>query len=298
MTKLVELIVSGTIRGALYALVALGFVVIYKATGVINFAQGGLLLIGTYLTYNAHVTWGLPFWPAVGLATALTALTGVAVERTVLRRMAGQPVFAVIMVTLGLLIVVQQVVPAIWGYDRLNLDDPWGVRRLSFGGIHVDLKDVWALAVVAVVLAALFAFFRYGRYGLAMRAMAIDQEAAMAQGISARRVVALSWGIAGAVATLAGVMLAAGSGGVDPAKDVIALAAFPAIILGGLDSPVGAVVGGLAIGLSQALTGGYQPDHAAFLGAGFDTVMPYVVMVLVLLARPCGLFGTRDVVRA
>lgn len=297
MTKLVELIVSGTVRGALYALVALGFVVIYKATGVINFAQGGLLLVGTYLTYNAHVTWGLPFWPAVALATALTALTGVAVERTVLRRMTGQPVFAVIMVTLGLLIVAQQVVPAIWGYDRLDLGDPWGVRRLSFGSIRVDLKDVWALAVVAVVLAALFAFFRYGRYGLAMRAMAIDQEAAMAQGISARRIVALSWGIAGAVATLAGVMLAAGSGGVGPGNDVIALAAFPAIILGGLDSPGGAVVGGLAIGLSQALTGGYQPEHAAFLGAGFDTVMPYVVMVLVLLVRPCGLFGTRDVVR-
>ena len=297
MTKLLELSFSGTIRGALYALVALGFVVIYKSTGVINFAQGGLLLIGMYLTYNAHVTWGVPFWLAVVLAAVITALVGVLVERAVLRRMVGQPVFAVVMVTLGLLIIVQQVVPTIWGYDRHNLDDPWGVRKVSLGGLNVEVKDLWTLGMVVAVLAGFFAFFRFSRYGVAMRATAFDQEAAIAQGISARRVFALSWAIAGAVATLAGVMLAAGSGGVEPGKDLIALAAFPAIILGGLDSPLGAVVGGFVIGLSQSLTSGYQPQHAAFLGENFDSVMPYVVMVLILLVRPYGLFGTREVVR-
>ncbi len=297
MTKLLELAFSGTIRGALYALVALGFVVIYKSTGVINFAQGGLLLVGMYLTYNAHVTWGIPFWLAVVLAAALTALVGALVERTVLRRMIGQPVFAVVMVTLGLLIVVQQLIPTIWGYDRLDLGDPWGVRSVSLGPINVEVKDLWTLGLAVAVLAAFFAFFRFGRYGVAMRATAFDQEAAIAQGISARRVFALSWAIAGVVATLAGVMLAAGSGGVDPGKDIIALAAFPAIILGGLDSPLGAVVGGFVIGISQSLTSGYQPEHAAFLGEGFDGVMPYVVMVLILLVRPYGLFGTREVVR-
>lgn len=297
MTKLAELAFAGTIRGALYALVALGFVVIYKSTGVINFAQGGLLLIGMYLTYNAHVTWGLPFWLSVILAAALTALAGALVERTVLRRMVGQPVFAVVMVTLGLLIVIQQLVPTIWGYDRLDIGDPWGVRTVSLGGVNLELKDIWTLGLAVVVLGGFFAFFRFSRYGLAMRAAAFDQEAAIAQGISARRVFALSWTIAGAVATLAGVMLAAGSGGVEPSKDIIALAAFPAIILGGLDSPLGAVVGGFLIGISQALTSGYQPQHAAFLGDGFDGVMPYVVMVLILLVRPYGLFGTRAVVR-
>jgi len=297
VTKLLELAFSGTIRGALYALVALGFVVIYKSTGVINFAQGGLLLVGMYLTYNAHVTWGIPFWLAVVLAAALTALVGALVERTVLRRMIGQPVFAVVMVTLGLLIVVQQLIPTIWGYDRLDLGDPWGVRSVSLGPINVEVKDLWTLGLAVAVLAAFFAFFRFGRYGVAMRATAFDQEAAIAQGISARRVFALSWAIAGVVATLAGVMLAAGSGGVDPGKDIIALAAFPAIILGGLDSPLGAVVGGFVIGISQSLTSGYQPEHAAFLGEGFDGVMPYVVMVLILLVRPYGLFGTREVVR-
>jgi len=297
MTKLLELVFAGTIRGALYALVALGFVVIYKATGVINFAQGGLLLLGMYLTYNAHVTWGLPFWPAVVAAAALTACAGVLVERTVLRRMVGQPVFAVVMVTLGLLIIVQQVVPMIWGYDRLNLGDPWGLRTISLAGIDVGVKDLWTLGLTATVVAAFFAFFRFSRYGVAMRATAFDQEAAAAQGISARWVFALSWAIAGAVATLAGVMLAAGSGGVEPGKDIIALAAFPAVILGGLDSPLGAVLGGFVIGISQSLTSGYQPEHAAFLGDNFDGVLPYVVMVAILLVRPYGLLGTRDVVR-
>jgi len=297
MTKLLELVFAGTIRGALYALVALGFVVIYKATGVINFAQGGLLLLGMYLTFNAHVTWGLPFWPAVVAAATLTACAGVLVERTVLRRMVGQPVFAVVMVTLGLLIIVQQVVPMIWGYDRLNLGDPWGLRTISLAGIDVGVKDLWTLGLTATVVAAFFAFFRFSRYGVAMRATAFDQEAAAAQGISARWVFALSWAIAGAVATLAGVMLAAGSGGVEPGKDIIALAAFPAVILGGLDSPLGAVLGGFVIGISQSLTSGYQPEHAAFLGDNFDGVLPYVVMVAILLVRPYGLLGTRDVVR-
>jgi branched-chain amino acid transport system permease protein len=297
VTKFLELVFSGTIRGALYALVALGFVVIYKSTGVINFAQGGLLLVGMYATYNAHVTWGLPFWLSVVLAASLTAGIGALVERTVLRRMIGQPVFAVVMVTLGLLIIVQQVVPTIWGYDRLNIDDPWGVRKVSLGSINVEVKDIWTLFLAGIVLAAFFAFFRFSRYGVAMRATAFDQEAAIAQGISARRVFALSWAIAGFVATLAGVMLAAGSGGVEPSKDIIALAAFPAIILGGLDSPLGAVIGGFVIGLSQALTAGYQPEYAPFLGDNFDGVMPYIVMVVILLVRPYGLFGTPAVVR-
>jgi branched-chain amino acid transport system permease protein len=297
MTKLLELTFAGTTRGVLYALVALGFVVIYKSTGVINFAQGALLLFGMYLTYNAHHTWGLPFWLSFILAAVLTALLGAAVERLVLRRMIGQPAFAIVMVTLGLLIVCQQVVPTIWGYERLNMGDPWGLEKVSLGGINVELKDVWTLVLAGLVLVGFFLFFRYSRYGVAMRATAFDQEAAIAQGISARRVFALSWAIAGVVATLAGVMLAAGSGGVDPSKDLIALAAFPAIILGGLDSPAGAVIGGLVIGITQSLTSGYQPEHAAFLGENFDSVMPYVVMVVILLVRPYGLFGTPEVRR-
>jgi branched-chain amino acid transport system permease protein len=148
-----------------------------------------------------------------------------------------------------------------------------------------------------VALGGSFLLDRYTRYGLAMRATALDQEVALAQGISARRVFALSWGIAGIVAALAGVTLASGAAGVNPTISFIALAAFPAMILGGLDSPLGAVIGGMVIGVTQTLTAGYQPEHAAWLGANFHVVMPYVVMILILLVRPYGLFGTREVHR-
>jgi branched-chain amino acid transport system permease protein len=160
---------------------------------------------------------------------------------------------------------------------------------------HVDL---WTIGLAGLVLLAFFAFFRYSSLGLAMRATALDQEAALAQGISARRVFATSWAIAGVVAALAGVTLSSGqSGGVDTGIGFIALAAFPAMILGGLDSPLGALVGGLIIGISQSLTQGYQNDYFEFFGAGFHEVMPYVVMILILLVRPYGLFGTPEVRR-
>ena len=297
MKDFLQLCFAGLALGSLYALVALGFVVIYKATGVINFAQGGLVVLGAYLTFNVHHTWHVPFVLAVPVAMVLCALVGVGVERVILRRMVGQPVFAVIMVTIGLLFVIEQVVTAVWGFDRLNLDDPWGVHRVVVGGVALATKDVWTIGLAAVVLAGFFAFFRYSRLGVAMRATALDQEAAIANGISARRIFAVAWAIAGAVATLAGVMLASGGGGVRPDIEFVALVAFPAIILGGLDSPGGAVVGGVVIGLAQNLTAGYEPRYFAFLGNGFGSVMPYVVMIAILMVRPYGLFGTREVRR-
>jgi branched-chain amino acid transport system permease protein len=297
VTDFLQLCFAGLALGSLYALVALGFVVIYKATGVINFAQGGLVVLGAYLTYNAHRTWHLPFWLAIVVATLLCALVGAAVERVVLRRMVGQPVFAVIMVTIGLLFVIEQGVTSVWGFDRLDLGDPWGIRRLLVGDVALAVKDVWTIGLVAGTLAAFFVFFRYSRLGVAMRATAFDQEAAIANGISARRIFALAWAIAAAVATVAGVMLASGGGGVRPDIEFVALVAFPAIILGGLDSPAGAVVGGLVIGLTQVLTAGYQARWFPWLGGGFDAVMPYVVMIVILMIRPYGLFGTREVRR-
>jgi branched-chain amino acid transport system permease protein len=297
LTNFLQLGFAGLALGSLYALVALGFVIIYKATGVINFAQGGLVILGAYLTYNVHQTWGVPFYVSIPIAMVLCGLIGAAVERVVLRRMVGQPVFAVIMVTIGLLFIIEQVTTGVWGFNRLNMGDPWGIRKFDAGNVVLSLKDLWTIGLAAVVMAAFFLFFRYSRMGVAMRATAFDQEAAIANGISARRVFALSWAIAGAVATLAGVMLASGGGGLVPEIEFIALLAFPAIILGGLDSPAGAVLGGVIIGLTQTLTAGYQPRYAEWLGTGFSSVMPYVVMVAILLVRPYGLFGTREVRR-
>jgi branched-chain amino acid transport system permease protein len=297
VTDFLQLCFAGLAIGSLYALVALGFVVIYKATGVINFAQGGLLLLGAYLTYNVHHTWHVPFYLSIPIAMVLCALVGAAVERLVLRRMVGQPVFAVIMVTIGLLFIIEQVVTGVWGFDRLELGDPWGISKVDVGSVVLAVKDIWTIVLAAVVMVAFFAFFRYSRLGVAMRATAFDQEAAIANGISARRIFALSWAISAAVATLAGVMMTTGGGGVRPDIEFIALLAFPAIILGGLDSPAGAVLGGVIMGLSQTLTAGYQPKYASWLGEGFSSVMPYVVMIVILLVRPYGFFGTKEVRR-
>jgi branched-chain amino acid transport system permease protein len=227
------------------------------------------------------------------------ALVGFTFQALVLRWMVGRPPFAQIMITIGLLFVIEQVVAAIWGVDALNMDDPWGLDTFDVGDIVIAVVDVWTIAIAGIVLLAFYVFFRYSPMGLAMRATALDQETALAQGIDARRVFGVSWAIAGTVAALAGVTLSSGkAAGVELSVGFIALAAFPAMILGGLDSPLGAVVGGVIIGVTQTLTQGYQPDYAEFLGTGFHEVMPYVVMLLILLVRPYGLFGTPEVRRA
>jgi branched-chain amino acid transport system permease protein len=296
MSELLQILLQGVALGAKLALVALGFVVIFKATGVINFAQGGLVLIGAYLTYNVSETWGVPFYVAVVVAMAGGALVGAAVERVALRPMIGKPTFAAIMVTIGVLFVLEQVVTSIWGFDNLNLGDPWRSRTLRAGEVTLAVRDLWTIGLTAAALAAFFAFFRWSSTGVAMRASALDPEAALAQGISPGRVYTLAWAISGAVAALAGVTLASGTGQLAPGIGFVALAAFPAVILGGLDSPGGAVVGGVLIGVSQTLAARYLND-IEWLGTNFHNAMPYILMIVVLLVRPYGLFGTREVQR-
>ena len=297
MTEFLQLVFQGVALGSQYALIALGFVVIYKATGVINFAQGGFVLIGAYLGYNFNQTWDLPFYLALVLAMVAGALLGALVERLLLRRMVGEPVFAVLMITIGLLFVLEQTATSVWGFDNLNLGDPWGIDTVQVADLNFAVADLWTIGLAAVAMTLFFLFFRYSATGVAMRAAALDQEAAVAQGISAGRVFALAWAVSGAVAALGGVTLAAGPAQLAPGISFVALAAFPAMILGGLDSPAGAVVGGIVIGVTQSLTAGYQPEHAEWLGTNFHIVMPYVVMILILLIRPYGLFGTREVRR-
>ncbi|HEX9259034.1 MAG TPA: branched-chain amino acid ABC transporter permease [Acidimicrobiales bacterium] len=297
MTEFFQYVVAGTALGARYALVALGFVVIYKATGVINFAQGSFVALGAYFTYNAHVTWGLPFAAAVLVAMVGSALVGIAIYWVVLRRVLGQPAFAIIMITVGLLYVIDQVITTVWGPDALNLEDPWGIDTVSAGGVVISMIDIWTVLLTAAVLIGFYVLFRHSSMGLAMRAAAHDPEAAMARGISVRRVVAVSWAIAAAVAALAGITVASGPAQLTPSLSLIALAAFPAMILGGLDSPLGAVLGGFIIGISQSLTRGYMQQFDSALATRFYTVMPYVVMIAILMVRPYGLFGTKEATR-
>lgn len=292
-----ETFVSGIAVGCKYALVALGFVIIFKATGVINFAQASFVLVGAYLTYNVSQTWGANFYVALLAAMAAGFVLGVVLEELLLRRLIGEAPFTMIMLTIGILYVIDNVVTAVWGPDNLNLGDPWGIRTVEGGGITVAVRDLWTMGLTAAVLAAFFLFFRYSKLGLAMRATAIDQEVALAQGISARSVFMVSWGIAGAVAALAGATLAAGNVALQPGVGLIALVAFPAMILGGLESPLGAVVGGLIIGLVQQFTSLLAPEYFDWVGPSFEQVSPYLVMVVILLVRPYGLFGTKEVRR-
>ena len=296
MTDFLQVSVQGVAVGAKFALVALGFVVIFKATGVINFAQGGFVLFGAYFTFNVAETWGLPFYFGMIVAMAGGAVVGAVVERVALRPMIGQPPFAAIMITIGVLFILQQIVTSIWGFDAHNLGDPWKNDTVHTGDVVIAVRDLWTMGLAAAALTAFFLFFRFTSTGVAMRATALDPEAALAQGISPGRVYTLAWAVSGAVAALAGVTLAAGTGQLTPGIDLIALAAFPAIILGGLDSPAGAVVGGVLIGVSQSLTARYLAD-VDWLGTNFHVVMPYVLMVAILMVRPYGLFGTKEVRR-
>ncbi|MDP1819582.1 MAG: branched-chain amino acid ABC transporter permease [Acidimicrobiales bacterium] len=296
-SDLLRSLVSGFALGCKYALVALGFVIVFKATGVINFAQASFVLVGGYLTFNASETWGLNFYLALLVAMAGGAAIGMLLEALVLRRMIGEAPFTLVMVTIGVLFIIDNVVTAIWGPDPKNLGDPWGLNVRTVGDVAIADRDIWTIVFTSAVLGAFFLFFRYSSLGLAMRATALDQEAAMAQGISARVVYRVSWGIAGLVAALAGAVLSAGSAALGPTVGLIALVAFPAMILGGLDSPLGAVVGGVIIGIVQQMTALLAPEYLEWAGQGFELVSPYLVMIVILLVRPYGLFGTKEVRR-
>ncbi len=294
MTELVQCIVRGLGDGSVYALLAFGFVIIYKSMGVISFAQPALMLSGAVLV--TYLVSSVNFYLAVVLAAAAIALLAVGVERTVLRPMIGKPVFVISIITLGVDIVIRVVVNAYIGLDVRQVGAPWGLTTSRLLGIEVQQRHLIMFVTTMVLVAILFAFFRYSRMGLAMRAVAFDQEVALAQGVSVGMVFMLSWAIAGALATIAGVFVSTGAG-VDQQLWIIAFKALPVIILGGLDSLGGAVIAGLAIGVVEALVATYGAEIAPWLGGEFSLVTPYLVMMVVLLVRPYGLFGTREVIR-
>ena len=294
MTELVQCLVRGLGDGSVYALLAFGFVIIYKSMGVISFAQPSLMLAGAVLV--TYLVTAMNFYLAVLLGAAAVALLAVGVERTVLRPMIGKPVFVISIITLGVDIVIRVVVNAYIGLDVRPVGAPWGLSTSRFLGIEVQQRHLVMFVTTMVLVGILFAFFRYSRMGLAMRAVAFDQEVALAQGVSVGLVFMLSWAIAGALATIAGVFVSTGAG-VDQQLWIIALKALPVIILGGLDSLGGAVIAGLAIGVVESFVATYGADIAPWLGGEFALVTPYLVMMVVLLVRPYGLFGTREVVR-
>lgn len=282
MTQLIQLTVYGLANGAVLALAALGFVLIYKATNVINFAQGELLLVGAYTFYSAFVLLHLPVILAVVVAVGIAAALAAAIERLLLRPLIGQEPIAVIMVTIGLSAVLKAAVQI--GYGTTPREMPRVLPRGSVAilGAIVPVDRLAAIAIAGAVLAGFGAFFRWSRHGVAMRAVADDAQAALAQGISVTRTAALAWAMAAASAAVAGLLI----GDMTEVSQNLAgfgLTVFPVVILGGLESVAGTILGGAVIGLVN--------QYADALSPGASQVAPFIVLVIILLVRPYGLFG-------
>jgi branched-chain amino acid transport system permease protein len=283
MDKFLQLTLTGLTNGAIFALVAFGFVLIYKASDVINFAQGDFLLVGAYITFGLVAQIGLPWTVGVFLTMVVAVVLGLAVERMVLRPLIGEPIISVIMVTIGLSSLLRAFVSSIWGTTGQPFPPFIPDQNLSVAGAVVPIDRLIAIGLAALLLIIFSLFFRYSREGIAMRATADDQQAALSMGISVKKIFALAWSIAAVTAAIGGVLVA-NIVGVSGVVAGIGLRVFPVVILGGLDSIPGAIVGGLVIGLLETYTGGY-------IGSGLSQVLPFIVLILILMVKPYGLFG-------
>ncbi|MFH0959341.1 MAG: branched-chain amino acid ABC transporter permease [Pseudomonadota bacterium] len=286
-----QLVISGIAVGSLYALVALGFVLIYKATDIMNFAHGEAMMVGAFVCY-ALVVAGIPFIWAVLMTTGIATFFGLATERLILRPMIGEPQFAVVMVTIGLSIFLRSVSGIIFGHDNKIFPSQLSDQTLVLKGLVLSYTHLWAMLISGLMVILFFLFFRFSRVGLAMRGVANDQDTAMLMGISVKRVFALTWGISFAIAAVAGIFLA-NVMVLNIAICLVAIKAFPAVILGGLESIPGAIVGGLVIGVLETLVGGYLDQTMP----GVKDLTAFVVLFLVLMIRPYGLFGKKEIER-
>jgi branched-chain amino acid transport system permease protein len=297
MTQVLELLVSGLSLGCIYALIAMGFVVVFKATNVVNFVHVSVLMLGAYLVARWHDALG--FLGAVLVAAvacaAAAALLDLIFVRTLRRRGGGIDALAIL--TIGLNILLGTELARRVGTDLLPTGAPWGSDVTHVLGIAVPQTRVAAAAVAIVLMIAFWAAFRYSDWGVAMRSAAADREIAALMGIRLTRVAAGAWALAGALAAIGGAFFTSfPASGVSNATGLLALTAIPAAVVGGLDSVAGAVVGGLVIGVATTFAAGYQ-DEISFLGRGLSEVVPYIVLLIVLLWRPSGLFGTREITR-
>ncbi|MCF8151340.1 MAG: branched-chain amino acid ABC transporter permease [Sulfuritalea sp.] len=292
MLQLLQLIVSGAAIGCIYALIALGFVLIYKATETVNFAQGDLMMIGGFIGLSAMTLIGMPFWLAFLVTIAAMSLVGMGTERLVLRPLLGQPAFTVVMVTIGLGYLARGLVTMIpyWGTETHALPVPYKDEVIWIGGepgsndaLVLSVEHLVIILATVALVALLFVFFRYTRLGIAMQATSQNQLAAFYMGIPVRRVNMMVWGLSAAICGVAGLLLAPITF-IHANMGFIGLKAFPAAVVGGFGSIPGALVGGLVIGIVESLSGFYLPE-------GFKDVAAYVVVLIMLVVKPNGLFG-------
>jgi branched-chain amino acid transport system permease protein len=297
MSTFLQLTFSGLALGAIYALIALGFVVIYRASQVFNFAHGDMLTFGAYLMV-AGAAAGLPWGLALLAALLGTGLLAAGIEHGLLRPLIGRPVFVTIIVTIFVGFLIRIGILLFWGPETYGMPTPWQMdATVNVGGAAVLYNTLATLVLGALALGGFFLLLRYSKIGVAMRAVSQDQEASLALGLPVGWVLALTWGIAGAFAALGGIGLAMFPRAVEINLAFIALAAFPAVLVGGLESMMGAVVAGLLLGVLQVWTQGYLNPLLGNFGHNFHMVFPYVVMIVFLMVRPEGLFGMQRVKR-
>jgi branched-chain amino acid transport system permease protein len=292
MADFMQQVVSGLAQGSIFASLALALVLIYRATDVLNFAQGEMATFTTYIAWDL-MDHGFSFWPAFAVTLVIAFAGGAAVERVLIRPVEHRPEIVIVIITIGLLIALNGLTGWIWGPEVKSFDSPFPLRTIDVGGVVISLQDLGVLAVCLVTVALLWAFFRFTTLGLVMRAVANSQDSSRLMGVRVGWMLALGWGLAAVLGAVAG-MMAAPALTLDPNLMLVVLIyAFAAAVLGGIDSPVGAVVGGLVLGVVINLLGTYVD----FVGGELRLPAALTVLLIVLLVRPQGLFGHRVVRR-
>ena len=305
MTLFFQATAEGLALGAVYSCVAIGFVLIYKAMDVLSFAQPALAVVGAGFISSLAVDRGIPFWIALILGILITGVLSLLIERTFLRPMVGEPVFSVAILTIGIDILLRTTLDNWIGLNPRYLGDPFpsfgNFGSITVSGVTLKYLEISAFFTAVLSITLLTLFFKKSKYGVAMRATSYDQEAALAQGIDVGKIFGLVWFIAGILASLAGFFITGGFNTLTQFSFISALRALPAVVIGGLDSIPGAVVGSLIIGLTQGYVAYFQLNIEEFLGfsigSGFSLVAPYLIMFVILLFKPDGLFGTEEVER-
>lgn len=292
MTFFLQIFLSGVAVGGVYSLVGLGLVLIYKATGILNIAQGAVVMVTAFITYFLSVQVGLPFFLAVLLSVLLAMLLGIVIERLCLRPMIGQPLFSTIMMTIGIMLILQSIPVMIWGTSLKAFPKYLPDESYNIGGALISPDYLWGFVISMALFSAFVFYFRYSRSGIVMRAVADDQMAAQSMGVNISRVSGTAWAFSCLVAAIGGVVLATITS-VGIFLSPIGLKAWPGVIIGGLDSIPGALVGGIIVGVLESFSGGYLENWLI----GIKDVAPYFILLIILLIKPYGLFGQKRIER-
>lgn len=283
------LLSTGLVSGAAYGLIAMGFALVYKSTGVVNFAHGELVMLTAYISFSINNMFDLSFFPLMALTIPVSMLIGLLLERIFIRPMLGEPIFAIVMVTVGLAVILRGVTIMIWGPDPFNANAGLPTEVVKIGSVPFYPAQLYMIGALAVVSLLAWLFLTFSRLGIAMRAVAANETAALLVGISVSRIHAIAWMLSAALASVAGVLFAANFK-LAPDLWFQGLKSFPAVILGGLDSVMGAALAGIIIGIVENLFQGY-------VGQGLREISGFIVIIIVLMVRPYGLFGNREIER-